>query len=122
MDIIALVLSILVLALLDCEVHGQCGNWEQQFYTVNEGESTGSVTLTAQFTTTTSQQLLQYATRDDTATGKVFHITSSLYIHRSSSCYWPAMRGVAYVLKICSAYNYTCTELGKQCLSFVFFM
>ena len=70
MEVIALCLSVLVLALLHCQVHGQCGSWVQPFYTVNEGESTGRVTLTAQFTTATSQQL-QYATRDDTATGKV---------------------------------------------------
>ena len=70
MKVTALVLSVVLLALLHCEVHGQCGSWVQQFYTVNEGEITGSVTLTAQFTTATSQQQLHYATRDDTATGK----------------------------------------------------
>jgi hypothetical protein len=72
MEVIALVLSALLLALLHCEVHCQCGRWVEQIYTVNEGESTGSVTLTAQFTNAASQQLLQYATRDDTATGKLF--------------------------------------------------
>lgn len=72
MKVIAFVLSGLVLALLHCEVHCQCGSWLPQFYTVNEGDSTGSVTLSAQFSGATSEQLLQYATRDDTATGKLF--------------------------------------------------
>ena len=72
MEVIAFVLSGLVLALLHCEVHCQCGSWLPQFYTVNEGDSTGSITLTAQFSGATSEQLLQYATRDDTATGKLF--------------------------------------------------
>ena len=72
MEGIAFVLSGLVLALLHCEVHCQCGSWLPQFYTVNERDSTGSVTLTAQFSGATAEQLLQYATRDDTATGKLF--------------------------------------------------
>lgn len=72
MKVIALVLSGLVLALLHCEVHCQCGSWLPQVYTVNEGDSNGSVTLTAQFSGASSQQFLQYATRDGTATGKLF--------------------------------------------------
>ena len=72
MEAAALILSALVLTLINCQVHSQCGSWVEQFYTVNEGDSTGSVTLTAQFTNAASQQVLRYATRDDTATGKLF--------------------------------------------------
>ena len=72
MEATALILSALVLTLIHCQVHSQCGSWVEQFYTVNEGDSTGSVTLTAQFTNAASQQVLRYATRDDTATGKLF--------------------------------------------------
>ena len=69
MKVVALVVSALVLASLHHEVHSQCGSWAQPSYTVSESDS--FVTLTAQFSSTSSEQrFLQWATSGDSATGE----------------------------------------------------
>lgn len=70
MKVVALVWSALVLASLHREVYSQdeCGSWVQSSYAVSESD--GFVTLTAQFSNASSEDLfLLWATRDDSATG-----------------------------------------------------
>ena len=70
MKVIALVWNALVLASLHHEVRGQdeCGSWMQSSYAVSESD--GLVTLTAQLSNASAENLfLLWATRDDSATG-----------------------------------------------------